>query len=74
MALTSVSPTARSSDRPTSVEPVKAILSTPGWRARASPMTAPRTGHDVEDAVGQAGLGRQLGEPEGASAATGWRA
>ena len=41
IALTSDSPTARSSDLPTSVEPVKAILSTPGWRASASPMTAP---------------------------------
>ncbi len=41
MALTSLSPTARMSDLPTSVEPVNAILSTPGCRARASPMTAP---------------------------------
>ena len=41
IALTSVSPIARRSDRPTSVEPVNAILSTAGWRARASPMTPP---------------------------------
>ena len=40
-ALTSVSPIARSSDRPTSVDPVNAILSTPGCRASASPITAP---------------------------------
>ena len=39
--MTSDSPTARSSESPTSVEPVNAILSTPGWRASASPMTAP---------------------------------
>ena len=29
-----------------------------------------RAGHDVEHAVGQPGLGRQLGQPQGASAAT----
>ena len=44
MPLTSVSPIARSSDRPTSVEPVNAILSTPGCRASASPSTAPGPG------------------------------
>src|SRR5665213_1857375 len=30
--------------RPTGVEPVKAILSTPIWRAKCSPATAPRPG------------------------------
>ena len=44
MPLTSVSPMSRRSDLPTVVEPVNAILSTPGWRASARPMTEPGPG------------------------------
>ena len=55
-----------SRSRPTSVEPVKATMSTSMCRQRAAPMTARRTGHDVEDAGGNARLGRQFGQAEGA--------
>ena len=65
MALTSVSPTARSSDLPTSVEPVNAILSTPGCRAKAVADDGAGTGDHVEDAVRQTRLARELGEPQG---------
>ena len=41
---------------PTSVDPVKAILSTPGCRTSAIPDLAARARHHVEHALGQAGL------------------
>ena len=44
IALTSVSPIERNRDLPTSVDPVNASLSTPGWRASASPITTPGPG------------------------------
>ncbi len=43
---------------------MKAILSTPGWRPSGSPASGPRPGHDVEHAVRQPRLRRQLGEQE----------
>ena len=56
-------PSARGSARPTSVEPVKAILSTPAMldQQRAGAAVA---GHDVEHARRQPGLRRQLGEQQ----------
>jgi hypothetical protein len=47
--------------RPTSVEPVKAILSTPGWSTSACAGAAV-AGDDVEHARRQAGLVGELGE------------
>ena len=55
---------ARSSDLPTSVEPVNATLSTPGWRASASPTTAPGPGTTLRTPSGQSGLARQLGQAQ----------
>ena len=52
------------SRRPVSIEPVNASLSTPGWRASASPTTRAAPGQHVEDAVGQPGLRRERREPE----------
>ena len=43
-----------------------------GWRAIASPTDAARPGDDVEDAVGQAGLGAELGDPEQADSEVAW--
>ena len=50
--------------RPTAVEPVKAILRTPGCAARCSPATRPGAGHDVDDAGRDARLDHQLGQPQ----------
>jgi hypothetical protein len=49
--------------RPTSVEPVKAILSTPSWPTIAAPVVAV-AGDDVDDARRQAGLAADLGEQQ----------
>ena len=48
--------------RPTGTEPVNAILSTSGWRPSACAGLLAVAGHDVEHAVGDAGLGRELGQ------------
>ena len=56
--------TARRMALPTSVEPVKATLSTPGWAARAAPVgPAPVT--TLTTPGRQLGLGDQLGQQEG---------
>ena len=52
--------------RPTSVEPVNAILRTPSWRARCSPTVRPGPGHDVHDPGREARLDHQLGDAQGA--------
>ena len=44
--------------RPTSVEPVNAVLSTIGLAASSSPTRAARAGEDVDDARRQVGLVR----------------
>ena len=44
--------------RPTSVEPVKAILATSGCSTRRLPQTEPGPDDDVQDALGQAGVER----------------
>ena len=49
---------------PTSVEPVKAILSTSGCAARAAPAISPEPGDDVDHALGEAGLHDQLAQAE----------
>ncbi len=49
---------------PTSVEPVKAILLTPGWPARRARGLA-EARDDVDDAVRQAGFEQQFAEPQG---------
>ncbi len=60
------SPAALATCRPTAVEPVKAILSTPWCRSSASPATGPRAGDDVDDAVRDTRLLEQPGHVEGA--------
>ena len=55
---------ARRSTRPTSVEPVKAILATSGCSTSRCPHGAARAGDDVDDALGQPGLERELGEAQ----------
>jgi hypothetical protein len=49
---------------PTSDEPVKAILSTPGWLTMAAPAVRPAR-HDVDDALRHAGALADLGEEDG---------
>ena len=49
--------------RPTTVEPVKATLSTPGWSTSAAPVVAV-AGEHVERSLGEARLERQLAEPQ----------
>ena len=49
---------------PTSVEPVNATLSTSGCAASAAPAVSPKPGDHVDHAVGHAGLGDQLGQPQ----------
>ena len=50
-------------DRPTSVEPVKAIFATSGCSTRRC-RTRARPGDDVDDALGDPGLERELLEPQ----------
>ncbi len=54
----------RINSRPTSVEPVKATLSTSGLRTSASPMHRTRSRHDVDDAIGDARLQADLRQRE----------
>ena len=49
--------------RPTAVEPVKATLSTPGWSTSAAPVS-PSPVSTLTRARGEAGLERQLAEPQ----------
>jgi hypothetical protein len=49
--------------RPTSVEPVNAILSTPGCATSAAPVS-PCAGDDVDDAGWEVGVADQLGQLE----------
>jgi hypothetical protein len=49
---------------PTSVEPVKATLSTSGWAASAAPAVSPNPVRILDDAVREAGLLDQLTEPQ----------
>ena len=51
-------------ERPTSVEPVKAILATSGCSTRRCPQVRPGSDDDVDDALRHAGLERDLGEPQ----------
>ena len=50
--------------RPTSVEPVKPIFATSGCSTRRLPTTEPLPTSDVDDALRDAGLERELGEPQ----------
>ena len=58
---------------PMSVEPVNATLSTPGLRDERHPDLA-RARDDVDDARRQVGLAADVGEEQGASAASSRRA
>ena len=49
---------------PVVVSPVNATLPMPGWAAIEAPAVPPGPGHDVEDAGRDAGLERQLAEPD----------
>ena len=49
---------------PTSVEPVKATLSTSGWRTMRSPAVSPMPVTRLNDAGGDARLGDEVGEPQ----------
>ena len=51
-------------ERPTSVEPVNAILRDVGVLDQALPARAPGPDDDVDDALGQARLERELGEAQ----------
>ena len=55
---------------PVTVSPVIETIRTFGWPTSASPMSAPEPGQDVDDA-GRQDLGQDLGEGQGASAASG---
>ena len=61
---------ARRSTRPTSVEPVKAILPTSGCSTSRCPQVRPGPGDDVHDALGHAGLERELARSAARSAAS----
>ena len=60
--------------RPTSVEPVKPIFATSGMLDEALPDDAALADDDVDHALGDAGVERELGEPERATAASARRA
>ena len=59
-------PAACTISRPTSVEPVKATLSTSGWAASAAPAVSPKPGDDIHHALREARLLNQLAQPQGA--------
>ena len=59
----SCSPHRAAMRRPTALEPVNAILSTPGWRTSASPMSGP-PGQHRHHALGQVQLLDHFGQPQ----------